>query len=189
MAADEKPNLVMPLKGQGEKILSENLSEDEEVFVKLQGNNGQALVLTSKRLYIVKWGWMAGSTFGGKCIGYEYRNITALEANKHVVTYIIQVLTPATQHQKLSTMGGRDKGTNVTESDFAVSYNDKKVAPLFQEAVNLGRRIISKAHEEKAGSSAQDDDITKLERLAKLKEQGILTEQEFQAKKKQLLGL
>lgn len=184
----ETSELIMPLKGRGDKILQQNLSENEEVFVKLQGSNGQALVLTDKRLFIVKWGWLAGSTFGGKCIGYEYRNITALEAHKHLVTHVVQVLTPATQHQKLSNYGGRDKGTNVTESDFAISYSDKKLVPLFQQAVNLGRELISKAHESGASKSSGDD-IDKLERLAKLKEQGVITEQEFAAKKKQILGL
>jgi len=188
--ASDSNRLIMPLGGRGEKILAQNLSEGEKIHVKLQGNNGQALVLTNKRLYIVKWGWLAGNTFGGRCIGYEYRNITALEANKHVMTHMVQVLTPATQHQKLHTIGGRDKGTNVAESDFAVSYSGSKVVPLFQEAVNLGRRIISQAHEREAHPVNQDDDsIDKLERLANLKERGLITEQEYTAKKRQLLGL
>lgn len=36
---------------------------------------------------------------------------------------------------------------------------------------------------------AQDDTIAQLEQLAQLKEQGILTEEEFTAKKAQILGL
>jgi len=183
-------HLIMPLKGRGDKILKQNLTEGEKILVKLQGNNGQALVMTNKRLYIVKWGFVAGNTFGGKCIGYEYKNITALEINKHFLNHVFQVLTPATQHQKLQTIGGRDKGNNVTESDFAVSYSGNKVIPLFQEAVNKGRQIINKVHE--AGSntvSTTHDSIGQLERLAELKERGILTEEEFNAKKKQILGI
>ncbi len=37
--------------------------------------------------------------------------------------------------------------------------------------------------------SELDHQITQLEKLARLKEQGILTEEEFEAKKKQILGL
>lgn len=38
-------------------------------------------------------------------------------------------------------------------------------------------------------ASAADDQIAQLEKLAQLKEQGILTEEEFAAKKAQILGL
>lgn len=37
--------------------------------------------------------------------------------------------------------------------------------------------------------SSSDDQIEQLERLAKLKDSGVLTEEEFAAKKKQILGM
>lgn len=40
-----------------------------------------------------------------------------------------------------------------------------------------------------SGSSTADDQIAQLEKLGQLKAEGILTEEEFQAKKKQILGL
>ena len=39
------------------------------------------------------------------------------------------------------------------------------------------------------GPAVQSDPITDVERLAKLREQGLLTDDEFEAKKRQLLGL
>ena len=36
---------------------------------------------------------------------------------------------------------------------------------------------------------AQQDDMAEIQQLAAMKDQGILTEEEFQAKKKQILGL
>ena len=36
---------------------------------------------------------------------------------------------------------------------------------------------------------AEQDDMAQIEQLAKMKNQGILTEEEFQAKKKQILGI
>ena len=36
---------------------------------------------------------------------------------------------------------------------------------------------------------AQQDDMAEIQQLAAMKEQGILTEEEFQAKKKQILGI
>jgi hypothetical protein len=40
-----------------------------------------------------------------------------------------------------------------------------------------------------AAAAAQPDYMAELEKLAQLKAQGVLTEEEFQAKKKQLLGI
>lgn len=38
-------------------------------------------------------------------------------------------------------------------------------------------------------ASSQDSQVEELEKMARLKEEGILTEEEFQAKKRQILGL
>jgi Short C-terminal domain len=40
-----------------------------------------------------------------------------------------------------------------------------------------------------AGSGVSDDTVTQLERLAKLKDQGILTDEEFTAQKAKILGM
>lgn len=40
-----------------------------------------------------------------------------------------------------------------------------------------------------ATAPSQDDTVAQLQQLAQLKDQGILTQQEFDAKKKQILGL
>jgi len=39
------------------------------------------------------------------------------------------------------------------------------------------------------GSAGDDDQIAQLEKLAELKEKGVLTQEEFDAKKKEILGL
>jgi hypothetical protein len=45
------------------------------------------------------------------------------------------------------------------------------------------------AEEQPAAANSQNDQIAELEKLAQLKDQGILTQEEFDAKKKQILGL
>lgn len=183
-------SLVMPLNDRGEKLLAENLSKDEEIRVKLQGSNGQAFVLTNRRLYIVKWGFMTNQTFGGKCIAYEYRNVTALEIRKKMSNRYIQVLTPASQDNIAATVWEKDKnGNNAMVSDSIVTYNDKRKDGVFQEAVNLGRQLISQAHTSGAFPIGQDDSLAQLEKLAELKQKGVITDEEFAAKKKQMLGL
>ncbi len=60
---------------------------------------------------------------------------------------------------------------------------------------NVSRRQARRWGEEDAqqqpapAAPSQDDAIAQLEKLGQLKDQGILTQEEFDAKKKQLLGL
>jgi len=53
-----------------------------------------------------------------------------------------------------------------------------------------GQEMTDEEWAEVEAADAQEDDyVAELERLAELKEKGIITEEEFAAKKKQLLGL
>lgn len=62
---------------------------------------------------------------------------------------------------------------------------------------NVSRRQANRWAEKEAAAApapeeaapAQDDTYAELEKLGQLKAEGILTEEEFQAKKKQILGL
>ena len=65
---------------------------------------------------------------------------------------------------------------------------------------NVSRRQARKWQEEdqaqyaeqqpqQVAQPAQDDDVAELQKLAQLKDQGILTQEEFDAKKKQILGI
>jgi predicted AAA+ superfamily ATPase len=54
--------------------------------------------------------------------------------------------------------------------------------------VNIGRDLISKSSTNQEAKS-RESNLEQIERLYGLKEKGIITEDEFQAKKKQLLEL
>ena len=63
--------------------------------------------------------------------------------------------------------------------DIVLSKNLKE----FMEVV---RKLMQKS---KSGVSGEASYIGELEKLAQLKDRGVITEEEFQAKKKQILGL
>jgi uncharacterized protein (DUF697 family) len=59
---------------------------------------------------------------------------------------------------------------------------------VYEEQFEEGKDYASKLEkEQKASKTPADEVIVKLEKLAQLKEKGIITEQEFEAKKQQLL--
>jgi hypothetical protein len=178
--------LIADLGGRGEKLLAKNLEPNERILAKVKGDFGQAFVVTNRHMFIVKWGFQSGSTFGGKCIAFTYPNVTGLQIKQQALKCLVQVLTPATQDSnKLSYWGGRGSANNAIESDSAVTYS-RAEGVLFQEAVKLGRQMMAKAH---GGNLNADDDVAQLEKLAELKNKGVITEQEFKAKKRQILGL
>ncbi|MFH1171910.1 MAG: hypothetical protein V1778_05255 [bacterium] len=129
---------------RGEKLLQKNLQANEKVLAKLKGSWGEGLVITDRRLYILKWGFQAGSTFGGRCNAFEYSQIVSLEINKGVMTGTIEVLTPATQNSQKTYWG---IGNNsAIRADNIVTFKNRKMSEVFQEATKLGREMISKAH-------------------------------------------
>lgn len=179
-------DLIQNLGGRGEKILNHSLQDDEQILVKLQGSFGEALILTNLRLYIVKWGFMAGNTFGGRCNAFELKNITSVEFKKSLLTGSVEILTPATQNAQKSYWGGND---STVKADNIVSMQRDKFQ-LFSEAVKIIRNKISESHQVGTiNQNSEINDMAQLEKLAELKEKGIVTEEEFQAKKKQILGV
>ena len=69
---------------------------------------------------------------------------------------------------------------------------DKKTVKPFTDAVNAAMQAIKKGQgsaSQAPVTSSSDDVVSQLERLASLMEKGILSQEEFQAQKKKLLGL
>ncbi|MFZ1301455.1 MAG: SHOCT domain-containing protein [Candidatus Microsaccharimonas sp.] len=58
-----------------------------------------------------------------------------------------------------------------------------------RQAQRWSNEAQEQAPEPVAAAQAQDDTVAQLQQLAQLKDQGILTQEEFDAKKKQILGL
>jgi hypothetical protein len=181
---------VQDLGDRGEKLLADNLSSGEEVLVKLKGSFGQALVLTDHRIYIAKWGMQAGQTFGGKCTAFEPRTVTGVQIKKHLTSALIEVLSPATQeNRKLSRWG--DQRNNAVQADNAVTFAKNEFA-RFQQAVNLMRARVADAHPGmkpvQSGGNGNGDIPEQIRKLGELRDSGILTNEEFEAKKAELLG-
>lgn len=175
--------LIQDLTSRGEKLLQENLSEGEEIKVKLKGQNGQGFVVTNKRLYILKWGIMAGNTFGGRVNAFEFSRVSGIEIKKSLLTGTVEILTPANSDQKYG--GAFD--LKAIQSDNAIKIYRKDYS-TFLEAVKIAREILLGQHV--SNSHALTGDIeTQLEKLATLKQKKLITEDEFAAKKAMILGL
>ena len=167
------------LTPRGEALLKQHI--DDEVITKLKGTFGEAIVITKKQLYILKWGYMAGNTFGGRCLAFDYKNITGIEVRKTFLSGTFEVLTPATQNSQKSYWGGGNN--DAIKSDNVVTFQ----SPAYELFSEAGKQIRSFIHTGNKNTDISEYD--ELEKLAGLRDKGIITEKEFQAKKKKILGL
>ena len=175
--------LIESLGSRGEKHLKSNLQADEKIIVKLKGHSS-GFVLTDHRIYIVKWGWTTGSAFGGRCTAFDYANVVGLEIKKNLTTGILLVMSAATRDTDMSYWS--TGSNNALRSNYAVTFQGGRHFKAFQEAVVIGRDLINQQH---SGSAPTEKYSYSLEKLAELRDKGIITGDEFDAKKKQILGL
>lgn len=149
------------------KALPDILWEDEKVEKMVQGfyekGNG-ILVATNKRLIFVDKGFV----YGLRVEDFPYDKISSIQYETGMLMGKIIIFA---------------------------SGNKAEIKQVVKaQAKNFGdyvRARISKTqeHASVAKQGANDDITSQLENLAMLKEKGILTEEEFSAKKKSILGL
>jgi len=154
------------------KELPAILWEDENVENLIAGtyNNGNGiLVATNKRLVFID----KGLVFGLKVEDFPYDKISSIQYSTGVLL------------GKLTIFASGNKAI--------IDNVDKQLVRIFGDFVR--NKISSKEGDNKTSTAttsidmnSQDDIVTKLERLAKLKDQGILTEAEFIQQKLKLLG-
>lgn len=164
-------------------MLASNIQAGEKILMKLRGNNGQTFVLTDQHVYIIKWGYMTGNTFGGRCSAFAYQSLTGFQIEKGLFSCVVEVLSPATHN--VSVHGYASSVLTGNRSNYMVVFL-RRDFDLFQKAVTIGRDILNKLHSK---DTPGDHSILDLEKLADLKSKGVITEDEFVAKKKQVLGL
>lgn len=147
-----------------------------------KGYNGQIEVYENK-VVIRRKGFMAFASHGMKGDKEIYINqISSVQLKK--ASYL------AVGYIQFAFSGGKEaKGglRQATKDENTVTFNPPS-NKAFAEIKTVIDELVAKAHAP-ASSSSQLSDADEIRKYAKLKEEGIITEEEFQAKKKDLLGL
>jgi len=66
----------------------------ENVRFCLVGTGGQSIVALDDRLLVVKTGFMAGATFGGRATSFDYADISEIGVNTGLMNGTLEVVTP-----------------------------------------------------------------------------------------------
>jgi hypothetical protein len=184
------PYLQIPAKAK--RIYDVNSGAKAVDFV-IVGNSSQCLVALPESCIIVKPGFMAGATGGGRFTEFHYTDITGIEVNTGIVNAVVEVTTPAYQGKSKDFWSG---GKN--EDPYKVSNCLPGSKSLFCQGEGAARieRLrdrVRKAKRAPAGAAPQAtapvvDHAERIRQLAQLRDEGILTAAEFDEAKQKILG-
>ena len=158
------------------KELPNILWGEEMVENIIQGtyNNGNGiLVATNHRLVFVD----KGIFYGLKVEDFPYDKISSIQYETGILLGKLTIFTS----------GNKAVIDNVVKASVR-TFGDSVRAKISAPKLNTSTQNVINVH---SPSAPQDNSnvVEQLERLAKLKEQGILTEEEFAGQKKKILGL
>jgi hypothetical protein len=163
--------------------LRATLGADEKVFVKLRGAFGEALVCTTSRVLILKAGWMTGQLFGTGMFQCRYTKVGGAQVTFHLVTGYFELSSGGMQNTPKS-FWKTEKSINAAKAPNCVAIDGADRAARFRDACAfIVQRAASGAQAERYESY---DELGVLERLAKLRSDGVISQAEFEAKKAQI---
>ncbi|MFD1422033.1 SHOCT domain-containing protein [Lactiplantibacillus songbeiensis] len=177
-----QPDVVKEVGKVFQKI---GCTDFDSLRIALRGGFKEYLFATDSELIIAKKGYMTGHTFGYGVFRMPYSNITSVTVNFHILTGYFEVAAGGVQSSPKSFWGQKDNSAGKAPN--VISLASKQDRDTFAQAANIINKYLAVAHQpQQAGSTDVADEIRKLKGLA---DDGIISNEEFEAKKKQLLGL
>jgi hypothetical protein len=166
------------------RLLDQSIEPGEKVEILIVGAFDQIVVGTDRRILVLKKGLMAGATFGHKLSSWEYRNVTGLQLDTRANSGILIIHAGGEEPIK-SSYWASGKGS-AKEAPNAITFASKPPADA-QAAVAQLRQLIAEAHAPHQ-STHTPDPIEQLRKLGELRDAGVVTPEEFETKKRDLLG-
>ena len=173
--------LIQPLKGGLKKALESCLS-GEECDVCLEGNIGEAIVLTDRNAIIVKAGYSSGAMFGSKANTYGYKSISGVEYSTGLMAGRIELQLAGTAQR------GSGKFADMRQAENVINFGRDKYEPMKKVAEIIRQRVHDSQN---AGTVSQTvpsgaDEIRKYKQLL---DDGIIDQDEFNRVKAKYLGV
>lgn len=156
------------------ELLLEQIDE-KDILDEEMGNNG-FIAITNEAVYFVFKGVSTGFFFGKKIKTFPLDHITSVDIGKKILASYIELTAPG--------MGGSTHaGAGYAEfNENRIFFQNSKLK-RFQELAEKIRKLIKKSKNSSSGNS----DAEEIEKLHSLMKKGIISEKEFEQKKKKLL--
>lgn len=193
MSGASRTTLIDGLHRKAQEALRQNLASDEEVRVVVYGPSKAAMIGTDRRLFIFKTGVSAGATFGAKFTSFDYRNVSGVQLHTGAMTGSAVVDVAGAAPVGSSYWG--NKNNDPWKAQNAIPITRPYDRPR-QEVARL-RELIAAWHDRSSPSAAvsapsaapiQLSIPDQIRQLGELRDQGLVTPEEFEAKKTDMLS-
>lgn len=167
------------------------LSPDEHILVALKGAFKEYLICTDTSVHIIKKGFMTGHTFGNGDFKMPYANVTNAEVDYHMMSGYFELSSGGLQNRRYNYWSSDAKDDPAKQPN-VISLNNKQAADLFRQAANFIMEKSAEAKQPQTVSVQKESTVSAADEIKKFKElldMGAISQEEYEAKKKQLLGL
>lgn len=174
------------LHDEANKQLDQNLLPDERVRVIIRGVSSSAMIGTDRRVFVFKKGYLSGAAFGSKLASFDYGNLSGVHVEADMLTGYVALQGPGLGSNDLSSWGSGKADPRTIPH--AIVINEKDQA---RQGTALLRQLVSEAQrrpQDHGAAPVAVDIPDQLRKLGELRDAGILTEEEFGAKKAELLS-
>lgn len=177
-------DLISELPGKLGKAFRDNVdTSTEQVVVSLCPSLGQGIVVTEKRVLIIKAGNVTGKGFfAGSAKSFYFPNISSIDLRVGLTGGHLQISAAGTtEHRDAKHMDMVQAENSIT---FWGQYKD-----VMKQVASIIRERMAGAKSQSGPIASPSSLAAELAQLAKLLESGALTQGQFEAAKKRLLGL
>jgi len=168
------------------QLIDENLMNGESVLAIVRGTYDSAAIATDRRIFIFKKGMMSGAAMAKKLVTWDYRAVTGVQVETGMVsgTFVIQAAGAQVVDGSYWSTGKNDpaKASNA----LALTRDHFDQAKAGAAAI---RQLVAAHHQPAAVTApAATDPTDQLRKLGELRDAGVLTVEEFDTKKAELLA-
>lgn len=160
---------------------------DEQVLA-VAGTDPQVLVATDRRLLVVKVGWMAGSTGGGRTTAFNYADVTAIQVQLGIGMGTLSVQSPGYGASQTGDYWSQRNQQNPFDLPNVIPWSKLSDRRFSRELTYIRHRVDKARHPQQVQVAGPPDLAEQITRLGELHAAGTLTDSEFAAAKARLLG-
>lgn len=183
----------LTLQPWAQKKVEGYMDPDEPILYLFQGGGSQTILGLEDRLLVVKPGWQAGVTFGARVTSFYYVDITGIEAHVGLTFGVLEVNSSSVRGSDVMEFWNPsrkpDKDPFKVPNCIPISKKQLKRQADQLEGIRAKIRQAKQVNSAPTSGIATPTDgiSTELQRLASLRDSGILTDEEFQKAKNKLL--
>ena len=171
-----------------EEVVNNYCSEDEVVYVGIKGAFKEYLIATDKKIYLYKKGFMTGKTFGFSIFQLDYDSISAIQINKQFGgAGYIEIIGKGMENRHDLSYWKTDKRNDPVKQDNCLSFNGNREFYITAVKHINELMLLTKNREAATEREISFNKFDEIKKYKELLELGIITDEEFIAKKDELL--